>query len=78
MKRVPCIFLLMCLFFVADIFAQTSPLIMKHADSLAVARKRGNLLLQGRVLFVHDSIRFRTQRATWNKDAEVVQCSGGF
>ncbi len=51
---------------------------MKHADSLAVARKRGNLLLQGRVLFVHDSIQFRTQRATWNKDAEVVQCNGGF
>ena len=68
----------MCLLLVADVFAQTSPLIMKHADSLAVARKRGTLLLQGRVLFVHDSIRFRTQRATWNKDAEVVQCSGGF
>jgi lipopolysaccharide export system protein LptA len=51
---------------------------MKHADSLAVARKRGTLLLQGRVLFVHDSIQFRTQRATWNKDAEMVQCTGGF
>ena len=58
--------------------AQTSPLIMKHADSLAVARKRGTLLLQGRVHFVHDSIQFRTQRAYWNKDAESVQCSGGF
>lgn len=68
----------MCLLLVADVFAQTSPLIMKHADSLAVARKRGNLLLQGRVLFVHDSIQFRTQRATWNKDAEMVQCTGGF
>ena len=62
----------------ADVFAQSSPLIMKHADSLAVARKRGSLLLQGRVLFVHDSVRFRTQRATWNKDSEVVQCDGGF
>ena len=68
----------MCLLLVADVFAQTSPLIMKHADSLAVARKRGTLLLQGRVLFVHDSIQFRTQRATWNKDAEMVQCTGGF
>ena len=58
--------------------AQTSPLIMKHADSLAVARKRGTLLLQGRVHFVHDSVQFRTQRAFWNKDAESVQCSGGF
>ena len=58
--------------------AQSSPLIMKHADSLAVARKRGTLLLQGRVHFVHDSVQFRTQRAFWNKDAETVQCSGGF
>ena len=31
--------------------AQTSPLIMKHADSLAVARKRGTLLLQGTEVF---------------------------
>jgi hypothetical protein len=69
---------LLFLFAAVDISAQTSPLIMKHADSLAVARKRGTLLLQGRVLFVHDSVQFRTQRATWNKDAEVVQCSGGF
>jgi hypothetical protein len=59
-------------------FAQSSPLIMKHADSLAVARKRGTLLLMGRVHFIHDSIEFRTQRAFWNKDAESVQCSGGF
>ncbi len=66
------------LFAAVDISAQTSPLIMKHADSLAVARKRGTLLLQGRVLFVHDSVQFRTQRATWNKDAELVQCTGGF
>lgn len=51
---------------------------MKHADSLAVARKRGTLLLQGRVHFVHDSVQFRTQRAFWHKDAESVQCSGGF
>ena len=58
--------------------AQSSPLIMKHADSLAVARKRGTLLLQGRVHFIHDSIQFRTQRAFWHKDAESVQCSGGF
>lgn len=59
-------------------FSQTSPLIMKHADSLAVARTRGTLLLQGRVYFVHDSVQFRTQRATWNKSSEVVQCDGYF
>lgn len=78
MKRFPIIFLMLLLVATADVFAQSSPLIMKHADSLAVARKRGSLLLQGRVLFVHDSVRFRTQRATWNKDSEVVQCDGGF
>lgn len=59
-------------------FGQTSPIIMKHADSLAVARKRGTLVLHGRVHFVHDSVQFKTQRAVWNKDGEVVQCEGGF
>ena len=76
--RMLAVLLVLMLAFSGAAFAQTSPLIMKHADSLAVARKRGNLLLHGRVLFVHDSVRFRTQHATWNKDAEVVQCSGGF
>lgn len=64
--------------FATSAVAQSSPLIMKHADSLAVARKRGTLLLQGRVHFIHDSVQFRTQRAFWHKDAESVQCSGGF
>ena len=59
-------------------FAQSSPLIMKHADVLNVARTYGTLLLEGKVSFVHDSIQFRTQRATWNKNIEVVQCDGGF
>lgn len=59
-------------------FSQTSPLIMKHADNLEVARIRGNLLLQGKVHFVHDSLDFRTEKATWNKEAEVLQCDGGF
>ncbi len=70
--------LLLVALFATTAAAQTSPLIMKHADSLAVARKRGTLLLQGRVHFIHDSIQFRTQRAFWHKDAESVQCSGGF
>ena len=69
---------LMVVFLATGAVAQTSPLIMRHADSLAVARKRGTLLLQGRVHFVHDSIQFRTQRAFWNKSMESVQCSGGF
>lgn len=60
------------------VMAQSSPIIMKHADSLAVARKRGTLLLHGRVLFLHDSVQFKTQRAVWNKDGEIVHCEGGF
>lgn len=59
-------------------FAQSSPLIMKHADNLNVARTHGSLLLEGNVHFVHDSIQFRTQRASWNKNIEVVQCEGSF
>lgn len=59
-------------------FSSSAPLIMKHADSLNVARTRGMLQLQGRVLFVHDSVEFRTQKAVWNKDAEMVTCNGGF
>ena len=70
--------LLLVVLLATSAFAQSSPLIMKHADSLAVARKRGTLLLMGRVYFIHDSIQFRTERAFWHKDAESVQCSGGF
>jgi len=58
--------------------AQSSPLIMRHADSLSVARTRGSLLLQGKVHFIHDSIQFKTQRAIWNRDIDMVQCDGGF
>ena len=74
--------LLACLLCVAVFggyaFGQSSPLIMKHADVLNVARTYGSLLLEGKVFFVHDSIQFKTQRATWNKNNEVVQCDGGF
>ena len=59
-------------------FAQSSPLIMYHADNLEVARKRGTLLLMGNVHFVHDSVAFKTQRASWNRNYETVECSGGF
>lgn len=69
---------LLLLMVTSVVLAQTSPLIMKHADKLSVARGQGVLVLEGNVLFVHDSVRFRTQKATWNKDGEVVQCEGGF
>ena len=62
----------------AHVYAQSSPLIMHHADNLEVARKRGTLLLLGNVHFVHDSIAFRTQRAFWNRNSETVECGGGF
>ncbi len=58
--------------------AQSSPLIMDHADSLAAQRKAGFLLLKGGVRFHHDSIQFRTERATWNKLFDMVTCEGGF
>ncbi len=76
--RVFAILLVLAFLLPVSAFAQSSPLIMKHADNLSVARKKGSLLLEGRVFFVHDSVRFRTQRATWNKDAEIVNCDGGF
>ena len=59
-------------------FAQSSPLIMYHADNLDVSRKRGTLLLTGNVHFVHDSVAFKTQRASWNRNSETVECGGGF
>jgi len=72
--------LLMALALLAPVlvFAQSSPLIMYHADNLEVARKRGTLLLQGNVHFVHDSVSFKTQRAFWNRNSETVECGGGF
>ena len=63
---------------VQNSLAQTSPLIMRHADSLAVMRKAGFLLLNGKVHFTHDSIAFRTSRATWNKNLDKVDCEGSF
>lgn len=71
----PWVFLLLL---VANIFAQTKPLMMEHADSLSVERSRGFLLLKGNVRFRHDSVQFRTERATWNKNQESVHCEGGF
>ena len=59
-------------------FAQSSPLIMYHADNLEVSRKRGTLLLYGNVHFVHDSVAFKTQRASWNRNTETVECNGCF
>jgi lipopolysaccharide export system protein LptA len=59
-------------------FAQSKPLLMEHADSLSVERGRGFLLLRGDVRFRHDSVQVRTERAMWNKNADVVHCEGGF
>ncbi|HPW93776.1 MAG TPA: hypothetical protein PLT31_01185 [Fibrobacteraceae bacterium] len=70
--------ILFLLLFCSMLCAQSSPLIMRHADSLSVARTRGSLLLQGKVHFIHDSIQFKTQRAIWNRDIDMVQCDGGF
>src|SRR5574344_3111622 len=70
--------ILFLLLFCSILSAQSSPLIMRHADSLSVARTRGSLLLQGTVQVIHDSIQFKTQRAMWNREIYMVQCDGGF
>ena len=77
---IPARMLLLALVLFASVqtFAQSSPLILHHADNLEVARKRGTLLLMGNVHFVHDSIAFKTQRAFWNRNSETVECGGGF
>jgi lipopolysaccharide export system protein LptA len=63
---------------VSSLTAQTKPLIMRHADSLSVSRKVGYLILKGHVYFVHDSAQFKTERAVWNRDVDMVQFDGGF
>lgn len=71
-------FILSLLFFTTLLFAQTKPLIMKHADSLSVTKRSGYLLLKGHVHFVHDSVQFKTMKATWNRNSDIVQCEGNF
>lgn len=71
-------YLLLVLVLASSVFAQTKPLIMKHADSLSVARKTGYMLLKGHVHFIHDSVAFKTMRATWNRNSDIVQCEGTF
>lgn len=73
MRAALLIFLLAC-----TALAQTRPLIMRHADSLSVARKSGFVLLKGNVKFTHDSATFTTAKATWNRHSDVVQCEGYF
>ena len=60
------------------LFAKNAPLIMKHADSLSVTKRTGILLLKGRVHFVHDSVVFKTSKATWNRNSDIVQCNENF
>lgn len=71
------ILLAICLLAVS-LFAQTKPLIMKHADSLSVSRKTGYMLLKGNVHFIHDKVQFKTMRASWNRNSDIVQCDEMF
>ena len=70
--------ILLFAFWATSVMAQSSPLILEHADSLAAQRRAGFLLLQGGVRFKHDSVTFKTQRAVWNKAFDMVNCEGGF
>jgi lipopolysaccharide export system protein LptA len=54
------------------------PLIMRHADSLAGNKQRGEYILIGDVQFQHDSLWVFTERAEWNRNRDIVKGSGGF
>lgn len=69
---------LIVILFAATLFAQTKPLIMRHADSLSVSRQQGVMLLKGHVHFIHDSVQFKTMRATWYRNTDMVVCEGSF
>lgn len=70
--------MLLLLGFALEVFAQSKPLIMERADSMRAERNRGYLVLRGNVRFVHDSTKFNTETAIWNRDQDVVMCTGGF
>lgn len=57
---------------------KSKPLIMQHADSLAVSNNTGQFLLFGNVRFIHDSTTVFTNRAIWNRKKDIVNCYGGF
>ena len=58
-------------------FAQSSPLIMYHADNLDVSRKRGTLLLTGNVHFVHDSVAFKRSAPPGTATAKQLNVAAG-
>lgn len=70
--------LALLLTFTSLLFAQTKPLIMQHADSLTVSKRYGFMNLKGHVHFIHDSVQFKTMRASWNKNSDIVQCEDNF
>lgn len=61
-----------------SLYAQTTPIIMERADSLAVSQRGGHMVLKGNVRFRHDTLQFFTQNAVWNRSLDQVQCTGGF
>jgi lipopolysaccharide export system protein LptA len=62
----------------AKIEKGSTPIVMERADSLAAMRKAGHLFLQGNVKFRHDSVEFKTERASWDRNSDAVNAEGGF
>ncbi len=72
------LFTILVFFFIAsDILAQSTPIVMQSADSLYVNRKTGNYTLFRNVKFKHDSLRFATHYANWDKKKDNVIFKGG-
>lgn len=78
MTRKMLLILFMLILAVTPVLAQTSPLVLKHADSMSFDRQIGKMSLYRDVYFTHDSLEFRTQRAKWNRRSDQVDFMGGF
>lgn len=62
----------------SGVWAQSTPLVLQHADSMSFQRKVGKTALFGSVRFVHDSLVFKTHYAQWDRRKDEVDFKGGF
>ena len=58
-------------------WSQSTPIVMESADSLYVNRKTGKYSLFRNVRFKHDSLRFSTNYANWDKRRDNIEFRGG-
>lgn len=72
---------LLLVFFIilsANLWSQSTPLVLQHADSMSFDRKSGRTELYRNVKFKHDSLDFRAQFAKWDRRTDRVDFKGGF